>query len=306
MSQIVSNNCYDSMIFPILSHKNYDLRLIYLSCFSSIYYSKDHNKLERESHLNIFLDKVLGIKIVDVKCTDVIDQINNHLSSGPVGIYSDLYNCRWAPGYKKLHYKHFFLILNNLPNKKQYVCADIYFRDIGYFNISYEELIYIYSSMIIFKFPEHCSLDMDKLQNYLTSRFNVPDILKYNEQKERLIQLFTQQLALTDVVGVDINHSIMLLNLEWIAEDKGNFITALQFLDEYMHHNISDLLSPLLKSVRDDFILLKSLMLKYALTGVKNNNKIASIIEHISDKDIQMIKKMHDMLILEMEILNNG
>jgi hypothetical protein len=296
LSQITSNNCYDSMIYSILNHQNYDSRIANLSCFSSVYYDKDSNQLFRKSQINKFLEDVLNIKIVfsdqNIVEYDVINQINNNLSYAPIGVYSDPYDCNWAPGYQKLHFKHFFLIVENIKNKKQYLCADIYFKDIGYFKLGYEDLLNIYDSIVTFRFPNNCLLDKNKLYCYLINNFIIPDSFSQNEQKKQLIQLFTQRLTPEDIIGEDINQSIILLNLDWIAEDKRNFTIGLQLFDEYTQSDLFKTLSPALQNLRDDFILLKSLMIKYALTNTKKIERILGIIDQIFDLDMKVIKTM--------------
>ncbi|MDR3046760.1 MAG: hypothetical protein LBU51_03975 [Bacteroidales bacterium] len=240
---------------------------------------------------------IYGIALVfhDInESVDLFEIIRILLNDSPVGITIDPYYCYWSPFYQKAHYSHMILIADIDYCDKKYICFDVHFNSVGYVEVNFDIIHNNFKQYFTFNFKDvkefKVELIIDKL-NIQLNNFN-------NNLETKETEMFNYLIISdkNDLFPVNLETSIPLINLMWISEDKKNFPIALRYIEDKMKKNVFSTVYDLLSFSQKNFLLLKSTLIKYAMSGILREDNLKSIINRIFDTDMLIIEQMRNAL----------
>lgn len=280
----ISHSCMEAIIVPILKslHSPYHL-------FNTIYfythYFDDYSKRLRRNKFEDFVENLFGLKmnIVDLKNNrdSFFDIILSKINNFPVGVMVDPYYCSWTNFYQKDHWSHALLIIDVDNKKKVCTCFDVHYPTKGYTYLSVKQLEAMADKFIffIYKEPNHnfLSVALEQIKDQI-NKYNKKDLI---EERNSLIKYLTIESKSSQITIPDIEISRDLMGLMWIAEDKKNFKISMKYIEKQNNEFVFNDIYHLFDKSNRLFLMLKSLMMKYAISGVLKKEKIESIIQDI-------------------------
>jgi len=296
-----SSNCFDNIYYSFLKYFEFDYKAYNIKYFYTDYYKISFNDItqcicRRTPNENILKD-IYNIDVVfkDRNESDnLFEIICNSLNNRPVGIIIDPYYCYWSPFYKKSHYFHVIFIVNVDYHEKKYICFDVHFDSIGYVKVDFDIINKNFEQYFILNFKEVNEVKIeflaDKIKIVLDSFDNNLDT-----KKTELIDYFIMNDR-RELFSENIKTSIPLINLMWISEDKKNFSIALRYIEDKLKKTVFSSVYELLLISQQNFLLLKSMLIKYAIAGVLKENNLKSIINEIFNTDEIIIEQMKNIL----------
>lgn len=296
-----SSNCFDSVIYSLLKYYNFDYEAYNIDYFYTDYYRILSNNIiysicRGNSHANILKD-IYDVDLVFEdrnESSNLFEIICNLLKNRPIGITIDPYYCHWSPFYQKTHYSHIILIVDIDYYDKKYVCFDVHFNSVDYVKVDFDVINKNYNRYFIFDFNEvnelRIELAINKI-NIVLDNFNDNLDIKKAEMADYFMMNDKKMLF-----PENIETSIPLINLMWIAEDKKHFQIALKYIENKIQKSLFPSIYELLSISERNFLLLKSVLIKYVMTGVLREDKLKSIINQIFDTDAIVVDKMKHIL----------
>lgn len=297
-----SSNCYDSVIYSLLKFYNFDYEAYNIKYFYTDYYRVSVSNINycicRGKYYENILKDIYNIDLVYKgrdESINLFEIIYSSLSNiRPIGITIDPYNCYWSPLYQKSHYSHMILIIDIDYNNQKYICFDVYFGSIGYVSVDFDIINKNYEYYFTFDFKKVNELNLElvinKINNLLNNFDNNLDI-----KKAEMINYFTKN-DIKALFAENLETSIPLINLMWIAEDKKNFSIALRYIENKIKKVVFSPIYELSSASERNFLLLKSMLIKYAMTGILREDSLKNIINKIFDTDAIMIEQMKSMI----------
>ena len=292
-----SSNCFDSIFYSLLKYFGYDYKIYNIKYYYNNYYNThSHDICRGNSSLNIlkgvygittlFNDRKYMINIFDIVCTS--------LNKTPVGIVIDPYYCHWSPFFQKSHHNHAFLIVDIDYYNKQYICFDVHYNSTGYIKVDFDLINNHLIRYFTFRFNNtneiSFQLVLKKIETIVNSFDNNID-----SKKAELFNYFTQT-SRAILFPNGIVTSPVLINLMWIAEDKKHSQILFKYLEEKTNQfNFASVYELLTDSERK-FTLLKTILMKYAMTGMLKESTLKNIIDQIFDTDVLMISELKNIL----------
>lgn len=294
--ETASSNCVDNMMASMAKlmcehHQLYNIKYFYIKYFYS-----SSKKIIRTSSYD-FIDNVLGMKFEFINIKDLNlsfwDAIIANINISPVGVMIDPYDCYWSPFYKKNHWYHMVLILNINKVDKKLTCFDAYYPTIGYIDISINDLEAIANRIVTFKFRK-------STHNYVELSIDyIKDIIKNHDTKSSEKEMaefsdFIKNELKPSEISQDGNFatSKFLLQLLWVVEDRNNFIFGLKYLENLSGNQMFNNVYQLLEYSYKQFMLLKTILMKYSITQKMNKEKIDSIMQEIYKTDMLIISEL--------------
>jgi len=296
-----SSNCFDSSIYSLLKYNGLEYEAYNIKYFYTDYYESylDDSKYfigrrnSDEDYLKSLFNVNLSFKDI-TESEDLLKIVCDSLSENPIGIVIDPYYCHWSPFYNKTHYSHVFLIVDVDYINKKYKCFDVHFNDVGYVDFDFDILNSKAKKYFFADFKNKSDINLESMINKLLSSLDCFDS-DLIAKKSKMISSFTKNDK--DVLFSEtLETSISLINLMWIAEDKKHFPFALKYIENKIKKAVFSSIYELLKNSERDFLLLKSLLTKYAVTGVLKEAKIESIVTQIYEADALIVKEMKKIL----------
>lgn len=298
-----SSNCFDSVIYSLLKYYDFEYEAYNIEYFYTDYYREPFNKnntahgiFRGKTHANILKD-IYDADLIfgDGNETDrIFETICNILIDRPVGITIDPYYCHWSPFYQKSHYGHMILIVDIDYCNKKYICFDVHFKSFGYIEVDFDVIHKNYEQYFIFDFNEVNGIKLESMINkigFLLDNFDDNLAIK----KTEMINYF----AMSDKKALfpdNLETSVPLINLMWIAEDKKHFSIALRYIENKIKKVVFSSIYELLLTSEKNFVLLKSILIKYAMTGVLRENNLITIINRIFDTDALIVEQMNSII----------
>lgn len=302
-SEQFSSNCYDFLVSSLLNYLGYDYYAYYSKYIYFDYYNPEEvdfsNHLDHHSRLNlnsstndlIILKEIYNI-YVDFRRKESIEKlvnaVSNEIEKGPVGITIDPFYCHWSPFFNKVHYSHALLIVDIDYDNRQYFCYDLHFSTAGYAKVGFEDLEMHYDCMFVFYLDNAKTVNIDNMLRF------IKNVLKYSDEetirlnKKELFDYLTKNDR-KKLFPDTFETSKILICLEQIAQDKMNSIHAFKYIEKKQGTiNFSPIYGLLNKSNKN-FLLLKMLLSRYALTGSINSNKVEEVIHNIFELDKEII-----------------
>lgn len=291
--ETASSNCVDNMMASMTRlmcehHQLYNIKYFYLKYFYS-----SRKTISRTSSYE-FIDNVLGMKFENIKIKDLDinlgEAINANINISPVGVMLDPYDCYWSPFYKKNHWYHMVLILDINGNDKNLTCFDAYYPTMGYISIPLNDLEAIANRIVTFEFkhPTHNYVDLSI--EYIKNAIKNYDTKSSESEMADFSDFIKNEVKPTEISqDGDFTTSKLLIQLSWVVEDRNNFISGLRYLENLSGKHIFDKVYPLLEHSYKQFMLLKTILMKYSVTQKMNNKKIDSIIQDIYRTDMLII-----------------
>lgn len=289
-----SSDCFDSIVSSVLkyyglAHEAYNIKYFYTN-----YCCPSNNHIIRGTPKKDILKELYNINLISVDKNESLDlskNIKDLLNNTPIGIFIDPYYLSWSPFYKKTHFSHCLLVVDIDYENQEYVCFDVYFDKVGYVKVNIETILKHYTSYFIFDLEKVKKVEMSLLFNIINDSLNSYDS-NVTDKTSKFFNLFIANSK--EVLSCDdLETSASLICLMWIAEDKKHFSTALRYIEREMKINIFSPLYPLLLSSNNLFSILRSMLVKYAMTGILKREKLKSIIEQIyiiDDLFVQQLK----------------
>ena len=292
-----SSNCFDSIVYALLKYYNFDYEAYNIKYFYTDYYRILPNNIiysicRGKSYKNILKDVYdIDFSYKDKhESIDLPDIVHNSLKNNPVGISVDPYYCHWSPFYHKAHYSHMILIVDIDYCDKKYVCFDVHYNSCGYVKIDFDVINENFEDYFIFYFGEvkevkpellidNVRISLDNFDNNLDAK--KAELIDYFIMNDRKM-LFPQNLEA----------SIPLINLMWIVEDKKHFPIALRYIEDKIQKSVFSSIYRLFSVSERKFLLLKSVLMKYAISGVLREETLRSIINQVFDTDALIVEQM--------------
>jgi len=292
-----SSNCYDSIFYSLLKYYNFDYEAYNLKYIYTDYYDNTIRLIHRGNYsLNILKD-FFGIDLNFInrnQSNNIYDIICNSINNNPVGIIIDPYYCHWSPFYKSANYFHMLLIIDIDYYNKKYICFDTHYTELGYIKVDFDVIENNFINYFIIDFKKsseiRSKLILDKIDNLINNfDYNIDSkksfILDYFTTSDRKI-LFQN----------DIKTSIMLINIMWIAEDKKNSQLLFRYIEKKINYFDFTTIYELLSISEQKFTLLKSILIRYAITNVLKVDSLKSLIDEIYDTDLHMVNQLENIL----------
>lgn len=279
----ISHSCMEAITVPILKSMNSPYHLFNTIYFYTHYFD-DYSKRLRRNKFEDFVEKLFGLKmnIIDFKnnCDSFLDIIFSEINKFPVGVMVDPYYCYWTNFYQKDHWSHALLIVD-VNNKKIFTCFDVHYPSKGYIYLSAKQLETMADKFIFFIYKERnhnfISVAVEQIQDQI-NQYNKKDLI---DERDSLIKYLTLESKSLEITTSDIEVSKDLMGLMWIAEDKKNFTVSMKYIEKQNNESIFYDVYHLFDESNQLFLMLKSLMMKYAISGVLKKEKLESIIYNI-------------------------
>ena len=300
LPQNSSSNCFDSIIYSLLKYFNFDYEVYNIKYFYTDYYKENVNNIQycicRGKYTNILKD-IYNIDLCYMN-TDNLVELFDIIKRVPVCVIIDPYYCHWSPFYQKGHYSHFLLIIGINYHEKKYVCFDVHFDSVGYIEIDFDIINKNVEQYFVFNFEKtnevRLKLVIDKLKTSL-DRFNNDLDIKKTELADYFLTSDRNILF-----PKNLETSIPLICLMWIAEDKKNFSILLRYIENKIEGKFPHSLYDLLTISQQSFVLLKTTLIKYAITGILKEDKLKNILNQIFDTDARIVEQIQNILIGKM------
>lgn len=237
-------NCFQFLIATISKHYGYDYRLIMLELWGFLYDNAENgtigdklklywnSKIKRRKYLLNYHG--LSFDIIAIENLDIENIIHINLLNNPVALYIDSFICPWVPFYQKLHRAHAIFILGEKYGK--YIFLDQYSNEQGINKIDKCFVKRAALSIIVFNKNENKSL------------FNLKCLIKENLDDWKQFGMSNYELFLLDmknnfniekeIVDDPVSSKLIML-LKNIAEDRVNFIEAIELFEEQLIVNLS-------------------------------------------------------------------
>lgn len=295
-----SSNCYDCIFYSFLKYFKFDYEMYNISYFYTEYYSENGRYIYRGKNCIDFIRDCYGVDInyySKTKTDNLSEIVMKALEHSPVGIAIDPYHCSWSPFYQKAHYTHALLIVDVNWNDKKYIFFDVHYGKAGYIEVDFDVLDKYCIRYFIFCFSKGNEV---KLPLFISHIYSTINSFNYNSamKSEQLLSYFTQNdrevLFHGGVSGIET--SVPLINLMWIAEDKKHFPIALKSIENRLQKDIFRPIYELASISERSFTILKSMLMKYAITGVLRENSLRNIITQIYETDVLTIESMKNIL----------
>jgi hypothetical protein len=243
------------------------------------------------------LKDIYGIDLIFKERTEeinLLEIIRPSFNNNIMGIIIDPYHCFWSPFYQKSHYSHMMLIVDIDVIAKKYVCFDVHFNSIGYIKVDFDVVNQNFERYFVFNCEKASETKLNLVIEKIKGSIDDFDDGLY-AKKTNMFDYFTKNDRKT-LFPINIETSIPLINLMWIAEDKKNSSIIFRYvankMKKYIFHPVYDLL----EISEQNFLLLKSALIRYALTGILNEDKFKNIIDRIFENDALMIKTTKSIL----------
>ena len=292
-----SSNCFDSVIYSLLKYWKFDFELYNVKYFYTDYFSNISTSINRGKIYDDILKDIYNIDLIFVareETYNLHDIVCDLLRSIPVGIGIDPYHCHWSPFYNKTHFSHLILIVGIDYLDKKYICFDVHFNEVGYVKVDFEIINKHFKYYTTFCLKETTNVKLDIIMNkikYAVDNFDTDLSSKKTAMMNYLINTDRKSLFSEYIVT-----SPLLIELLWIYEDKRNFPTALRYIENKVKIKAFSSVYELLSASEKSFLLLKSVLIKYAMSGVLREEKLRDIVSHIYDTDALTIEKMRSAL----------
>jgi len=292
-----SSSCIDNVFYSFLKYSNFDYEAYNINYFYTDYYNdKIHRICRGKFHENILKD-IYDIDLVFKnrdELSNLFEIICRSLNNRPVGIIIDPYYCYWSPFYGKAHFIHMILIVGIDYENKKYICFDVHFNAVGYVKVDFDIINKNFERYFTFNFKEANEVKIELLIEeikVLLDSFDDNLDLKKTELIDYFLMndrgaLFPENLEL----------SIPLINIMWIAEDKKNFPIALKYIENKLKRTVFSSVYELLSMSQQNFLLLKSMLIKYAIIGIMKEGNLRDIVSQIFDTDALMVERMKSIL----------
>jgi len=290
-----SSNCDDSIYYSLLKHFNLNYQAYNIKYFYNDYFTFSPNDLtnciKRGKVQWDIWSEFYGINLSFTnknKSTDLNQLVTGRDANKPIVISIDPFYCYWSPFYQKAHYFHLLLIVEVKNNK--YKCFDVYYNTVGYVEVDCDFIEKHYNKYFIFDFNHSHELKIELLINKIKVLLNNFDDDLDSKKKEMsdYFLLNDRKILFAD----NLDTSSLLMHLLWIAEDKKHFQIALKYIEDAFNKSIFTKVFELLLDSSNKFKLLKSVLTKYALTGVIKKEKIDHIISNIFSNDMLTVEQL--------------
>lgn len=307
MNQIIipensSSNCSDCVIYSLLKYYSLDYEAYNIKYFYTDYYILFPKNpiyfIQRGKVCGKVLKDIYNIELTYTNrniSTDLFEIVTKSLKRRKlVGVDIDPYFCHWSPFYTKTHYSHTVLIIDIDYQKKEYICFDVYFNTVGYVKVNFDIINNNYERYFIFDFIDQNEIELESMINTINlslERFNH----RSNFQTSEIINIIKNNRR-EMLFSENIETSIPLINLMWIAEDKRHFPIALKYIEKRINKSVFSSIYELLSNSERSILFLKTILMKYALSNVLNEDKIKGTIDQIFDMDALIVNQMRNVL----------
>jgi hypothetical protein len=285
-----SSNCYDAVVYSFLKYRGFDYAAYNVKYFYTDYYApfcdiprRIIRSYNQAGVLKDIFDVDLFFKNKD-ETKNLFDETN--LS----GIIIDPYYCHWSPFYQKAHYSHMLLIVDADYNSRKYVCFDVHFNSLGYIEADFDVINENYKYRFAFDFKEPKEPNPEEMIEKIKVLLNDHEN-NIEKKKRELLEYFTAN-SRESLFSANIETSVMLVNLMWIAEDKKNFPIALKHIESKTKKSLFAPIYDLLAVSEQYFLRLRFMLLKYAMSGNLVEDKLESVISKIYETDEIIVEQM--------------
>ena len=295
-----SSNCYDSIVYSLLKYHGFDHEAYNIKYFYTDYLSPSENIAygiyRGKSHVNILKD-IYGVDLVFKDRSEpenIFETISELLPDRPVGIKISPYHCFWSPFYRKAHYTHMLLVVGINSREKKYICFDVHHGSVGYVEVDFDTINQNHEKYFVFGFKE-----VKKTEPALAMEAIRCSLDNFDDNLDRKKAGMFDYFAKNDrgaIFPKNLDTSIPLINLTWIAEDKRHFPIALRYIESKIDSSVFTPIYDLLAVSGQKFLHLKTILIKYAISGVLGEDYLKKIIDQIFDTDALIVAQLRNIM----------
>lgn len=316
-AKIVHGNCYDGMLRLLLDGKGLPADLLYLSSFTFLSEVIEHEDWEVSHVFRNDRPQQIALELFGLatrRFTSPLHNIHaiikNEIATQPVGFWVDPFECEWTPSFKEYHFSHFVLIVDVNQTEQTYRCVDIYFPKIGFFDLSFEEVTKLCRYLDVFGYIGEPVMDKEGLVELLAN--HLPSINEIESSRDKALEYFLgldleriRKVALIPdnkaeaaIISTkdQIEVSRFLTMFGYLSDCKKSFMKAMEQIAIFFPAFEFGEMDSLLNENAVKYALLRSMVMKYAITGKMNTNKIKKIIADIYDVDVRILKILMHLL----------
>lgn len=310
-AKISRGNCYDGMLHLLLDGKGFSADLLYLSSFTFLSeviepegWEVSHVfRNERTERISL---EIFGLATRRLGCPfeNIHDIIRDALVIHPVGLWVDPFYCVWTPSFNEYHFSHFILIIGVDDLKRKYRCVDIYYPQIGFFSLTFEEVISLGKYLDILGYVGEPVKKENVLLNILNNHLPALDDLELSRNKAisyflgldfyriKEVALIPDKgaEALTISIRDQIEVSRFLTMFGYLSDCKKTFLKALEEISIFFPNFEFDEMYLLLKQNAMKYSLLRGMIIKYAIAEKMDAGKIEKKIIDIYEVDKRILE----------------
>ncbi len=292
-----SSNCFDCIFYSFLKYFHFDYEIYNLAYFYTEYYSENAGEIYRGKNSIDFIRNFFGVDITYHRRDDsdhLCEIVRKALNQSPVGISIDPYYCHWSPFYKKAHYTHALLIVDVNWRNKKYICFDVYYNTLGYVEADFDVLDEYCKMYFLFCINGAKKVMPEQIISHIG---RTVESFNYDlEAKSERFLMYFKRMDSETLFPSGVETSVPLINLMWIAEDKKHFPIALKYIGNKLQRDVFAPIYDMASLSGQSFTLLKSMLIKYAITGVLRESSLQNTIRQIYSADALTIDKMKDLM----------
>lgn len=300
-SSIESDNCWDGAMTAFLNYYGYNYHILEMNrlvvkyftnccdyledCLYSHYLNQDILLLKRYYHIEIERHKP------DIHTHSLLQA---ELVKAPVGVWLDTYYCSWLPFYKRLHQKHYCLIVNWEGENNQYVCRDIYYNKLSDIPIAQPDFLRAYLGCYCYRFHGCNHITPYILVDVLRTSLQKIEIQKLHQEREAFKQYIHNQFSLQkQKKRIDsIESSILLLRFLWLIDNKKSFARGLRYLQTQFPWLQFDAVCEGLSQQAILFSTIRNTFIKGFITNKFSISHFAKLFDMIYQLDIIVIQRL--------------
>jgi len=299
------------MLYLLLDAKGFSADLLYLSSFtflSEVIEPEDWKvshvfRNERPEQISL---EIFGLATRRFSCPfeNMHDIIKSVITTHPVGLWVDPFYCAWTPSFKEYHFSHFILIIGIDDSNRKYKCVDIYFPQIGFFDLTFEEVTDLCKYLDVLGYVGEQIKDKNGLLNILKN--HLPSINDVESSRSKALDYFLgldfnriKEVALIPDKEVDastistrdqIEVSRFLTMFGYLSDCKKSFLKAIKEISIFFPSFEFDEIFSLLNQNAIKYSLLRGMVIKYAITGKMDTDKIEKKIVDIYELDERILE----------------
>jgi hypothetical protein len=239
----------------------------------------------------------MRVERISLESERLLQVIRSKISDTPICVQIDPYDCEWSDFYQKEHWTHHLVICDIDEEKRIYYCADIYYPSKKHILVPFDALENMCNSIDVIHPEKDACVGAEIVMNYMKRYLNM-SVPTVRDEESKLLHLFLNEFNF-DSIGnpKQLNTSILLIKLSWIAVDKRLFCEGLKHIEQTILRNrfFENIYEPL-ALVEKKINVLKNTLIKCSLTKIMQYNSIVQLIKEIVCLNSYILTILQDAL----------
>ena len=211
-------------------------------------------------------------------------------------VVADAYWCSWSTYYKKIHYKHCYLIYGK--ENENYKCLDPYVNNL-FFEETYENMYLDESCKYVLElFSENKNIEREKVLHVLKQDYEYICQSELVENVQRLIHDIDEFFVYEDEIEGDVEQKIispLIENIRILIRNRQGYLLMLSYLNEIEQFDFK-LTTEMAEKCINNWKKLRFLIIKNIYLNKKKNIKelMLNILEDILCSEKSFIDAFHE------------